>query len=337
MLRRNVVATLAVATMVALCHATCHLNHTTATVECRNPASIGEIESFFQKDFATKDFEEFCLHIGEDRILGPLISHSPSRIILSDVFYGASFKKITLRGPGALFDVTNDAFISSKETLEVVQILDTWPGRLHLGNLLGWQTYHLTVSPLPPSAVLNCAGHDTSSLKIYVEGDIDVLSSGFWKYCSSAYSEFEVSGSLRGIEGGAFTVGDKRNATLCLDLMGVGLRYIRPDFINTQDLREDAWCKIQLLLDVNDITEIPENVFRKYFDMENVQMTLDISDNPLSCGCGFAWLTAGGYGGWVAEGATCEDGRHLADLTPEDFLGCSQPQYSDIRTTFFSL
>ncbi|XP_063588940.1 oplophorus-luciferin 2-monooxygenase non-catalytic subunit-like [Penaeus indicus] len=72
----------------------------------------------------------------------------------------------------------------------------------------------------------------------------------------------------------------------------------------------------------NNLKALKEDVFRPILAEHT---TLDIKDNPLTCGCDIAWLIRDiTLLALVAEGAACYDGELLADLDPWMFddLGC---------------
>lgn len=280
---------------------------------------LHEVERFFSQDLPTRNFSQLSLFSTEAY---------PDRTSLTNIFNGASFEVINIISPD-LKTIASDAFADSKARLQMLFLSSTSASIRNVAALIGPHTTDVQLRydgwGAPPT--MDCA---TVGLKVpddflyYIQASpAKLLSPGFLKYCSSKKTVLSMEGaSVGSLDADTFYVGDLDGALLQLQMSGGTLTSIQKGFINTQALNEGTTVKIDLDFRKNFITDIPEKVFRNYFDMDNMKMKVDLSDNPLSCDCGFAWLVRNTTYLHQLSPATCTDGRQVQGLTPQDFVHC---------------
>jgi len=296
-----------------------------SAVKCTGNVTVEDMVTFFKQDFNTTQLNEFSLNVA---------ATAPKPILLTDVFNGVSFNFIHITGEGMIEGIANNAFIGSQETLKLILIEKASPLTTFNLSMVATPTtisVNLKQDSLKNAPAIDCnnkAPHDFV-YEIH-NNEIEVIPSGFWKYCDSAMAAFTLTDSVKSIEKDAFYVGGRDSTTFCISTKNSSLTSIAPGFINADELKPNQKITITLDFMKNKLSALPKNVFQEYFDTPNMDMDIYIQDNPIACNCDFAWIVRNPmyFRRLLVVGsnrARCADGREIHSLTAQDFSFCPTP------------
>jgi len=296
-------------------------------VYCQGPLSTGQLYNFFKPaDPSHGGFRSLYINATSDE---------QEPIFLNDIFNGNQILEVSIDCVD--IEVTSDAFSAGglqSFGMRYFNQSSSGSGRVPLSSFITADSSKIFFeSSYVPEITLNCAGKvgkKSSAFEYSFRNTyISSLAPGFLEYCSSNSTSVTIldQSVVHEIREDAVRVGDKRHSNLTLTLNATQLTTIQPGFINTRAMNEDAKINIDLHLEYNNLKDISEKVFRKYFDMQNVVMHLYVAENPLACDCSMAWLVRDpAYLANLKDTASlrssCRDGRPIHSLTPQDFSHC---------------
>ncbi|CAL4144079.1 unnamed protein product [Meganyctiphanes norvegica] len=293
---------------------------------CSDVATEDELREIFTSYFPNPHFDMFTTY------------DCPLKVLESGVFGEVTFKHISM-GYGALTEVESGALDGMYDTLEELRLddnhIESFPfeiiesfTKLQIFSIdNNWE--HMTVFPIIKSASINT---------LYLaNGKFDVVPIDAFQGLPMIEELYIYSDKIPSIESGTF--GNLTQLRM-LDLKWNLLTHLHKGIFHFSDDLDiityialsgnqietieanafDAVAGVSIQLFGNNLATLDEEVWESLFD---VGIDLDVSNNPLICGCDIAWVVRNpDYMAQIWKDATCSDGVYLHDLDPAMFVDC---------------
>ncbi|CAL4072153.1 unnamed protein product [Meganyctiphanes norvegica] len=306
----------------------CHCLHYNVSspvmdLDCSQVNTSAQLRNVFTQNFPTKEMRNFKMHDN------PYIT-----VVEDGLFEDVTFQEISFKW-GHVFEVQPNAALPSRERLESYEFTDNWLSSFPFEIIPDYTSLtHVWLSNNNLSLIPQIQSESLTYLNL---GSNPLLPLSLDVFSSLPKLEWIDLGStgLTDIPSGLFSnnpllkhIAVDRNlfTNLASDTLACGsgcqdIERITLIFGQLQTLDPGALPAVSgLLVDLsnNYITELPQEVWKPIL---KANVTVRITDNPLSCGCDIAWLVRDSSLS-MAPQAECADGQTVDQLKPEDFENC---------------
>ncbi|CAL4124438.1 unnamed protein product [Meganyctiphanes norvegica] len=296
------------------------------SMDCSNVTTEYQLRRIFTSHFPVTHFYMFNTF------------ESPLTVLESGVFGEVTFTHFKMEY-GSLIQVENGALDNMYDTLE-----ELWLVENHI-EVFPFEAIE-SFTKLKILSIQNNWEH-MSVLPVMVSGSLIELYLGKLTLGAVPVDAFQglpmieriylYSDKIPSIESGTFS---HLTHLRVLDLSGNLLTHIPTEFVHSSDGLNnltsirlsnnqieaveakafDAVAGVGIHLFGNNIATIDEEVWKPLFE---VGLELDLSSNPLLCGCDIAWVVRNpGYLVQIKRAVKCADGVYLHDLDPHMFNDC---------------
>jgi hypothetical protein len=310
-------------------------------LDCSAVKTVNELSNAFQAQFPFKNFSG--LTIEQSGCTDCALTELPAEVIGSVV----TFKDITIMGT-QLVSIQENVFSASRDTLTTLRLssneLQSFPdetlgsynvlSHIYLNNnnfdsehpLHRFSSETLTIINLssndltvPPDFITSCPAIKQVRLRNMKETEVPTFSEiPISMFTGLQHIELIDFGANLFTEIQTDTIVAEAATLKTVDFSQNNISIVHPSFVTGFS----AESSVNLNMSRNSLLRLDQAVWEGILNEISQESSVDISGNPLLCGCDVAWLVSNPLMSYFTNTTTCDDGTPIQELAEDAFTDC---------------